>query len=157
MTISRELAIKILHYLATHPKFPFPFLIMCKEYSPEDDDFVEISPNEWRDIQDDEIYQTFQLWENLQDLDEKTLILMSKWFIEIMVWKDIISEVHSLLNDSKKFYKEELYQSTIIEEFWSNEFFWWKIEAYEEVLGLLNTTFNSPYKSQCQKPLISKS
>jgi hypothetical protein len=89
MIISRELAIKILHYLTIHPKFPFPFLVMCKEYSPEDNDFVEISPNEWKNIQDDENYQTFELWENLQDLDGKTLELMSKWFIEEIVWKSI--------------------------------------------------------------------
>jgi hypothetical protein len=84
MDISRELAIKILKYLDKHKDFYFPFLVMCKEYTPEDDDFVEIEPNEWKNIQEDNIYQTFQLWENLQDLDEETLKLMSKGFLEII-------------------------------------------------------------------------
>lgn len=82
MDISRELAIKILKYLDQHKDFNFPFLVMNQEYTEEDDDFVEIEPNEWRMIEEDEKYQTFQLWENLQNLDEETLKLMSKGFIE---------------------------------------------------------------------------
>ena len=46
MNISRALAVKILKYLDDHPDFYFPFLVMCKEYTPEDDDFVEIEPEE---------------------------------------------------------------------------------------------------------------
>lgn len=82
MDISRELAIKILKYLDQHKDFNFPFLVMNQEYTEEDDNFVEIEPNEWRMIEEDEKYQTFQLWENLQNLDEETLKLMSKGFIE---------------------------------------------------------------------------
>ena len=82
MDISRELAIKILKYLDHHENFYFPFLVVNKEYSPEDDDFVEIEPNEWKLIMEDKNYQTFQLWENLQNLDEETLRLMTKGFIE---------------------------------------------------------------------------
>lgn len=82
MDISRELAIKILKYLDEHKDFYFPFLIMNREYTPEDNDFVEIEPSEWEMIARDDIYQTFQLWENLQNLDEKTLKLMVKGFIE---------------------------------------------------------------------------
>lgn len=82
MKISRELAILILKYLNQNPKFYFPFLVMCQEYTPEDDDFVEIEPNERKNIKEDEIYQTFELWENLQDLKESTTELLAKWFIE---------------------------------------------------------------------------
>ena len=82
MNISRDLAIKILKYLDQNKNFYFPFLVMCKEYTPEDDDFVEIEPNEWEMIVEDESYQTFQLWGNLQNLDIETLELMSKGFIE---------------------------------------------------------------------------
>lgn len=85
MDISRELAIKILKYLDQHKDFYFPFLVMNKEYTEEDDDFVEIEPNEWEMIEEDGKYQTFQLWENLQNLDELTLRLMSKGFIEKIV------------------------------------------------------------------------
>ena len=79
MDISRELAIKILRYLNQHKDFYFPFLVMNKEYTEE---FVEIEPDEWEMIEGDEKYQTFQLWENLQNLDLKTLQLMSKSFID---------------------------------------------------------------------------
>jgi len=82
MDISRELAIRILKYLDEHPDFYFPFLVMCREYSDEDDDFVEIEPDEWEMIEEDEKYQIFQLWENLQNLDEVTLDLMSRGFIQ---------------------------------------------------------------------------
>jgi len=46
MNISRALTIKILKYLGDHPDFCFPFSVMGKEYTPEDDDFVEIEPEE---------------------------------------------------------------------------------------------------------------
>lgn len=82
MDIDRELAIKILKYLDQHKDFIFPFLVMNQEYTEEDDDFVEIEPDEWEVIESDENYQTFQLWENLQDLDEKTLRLMAKGFLD---------------------------------------------------------------------------
>ncbi len=84
MDISRDLAIKILKYLSEHDDFYFPFLVMNQEYTPEDDDFVEIEPDEWEMISQDEIYQTFQLWENLQNLDERTLQLMVKGFLDEM-------------------------------------------------------------------------
>ena len=82
MNISRTLAISILAYCHKHPDFYFPFLVMCREYSPEDNDFVEVAPNEWMTISYDETYQTFQLWENLNDLREDTTELLAKGFIE---------------------------------------------------------------------------
>ncbi len=82
MDISRELATKILKYLDEHKNFYFPFLVMNQEYTPEDDYFVETEPNEWEVIAEDSIYQTFQLWENLQHLDKQTLQLMAKGFLE---------------------------------------------------------------------------
>ena len=82
MRISRELTIKILKYLDRHKDFYFPFLVMCREYTEEDDDFVEIEPDEWKMIASDDKYQTFELWENLQHLFEETLQLMAKGFIE---------------------------------------------------------------------------
>lgn len=89
MKISRELAIQILKYLEEYPKFYFPFLVVCKEYTPEDDDFVEIEPSEWRVIKEDENYKTFELWENLQDLYIETIELMAKGFIEKITNKSL--------------------------------------------------------------------
>ena len=90
MRVKRDLAINILKYLYENPKFYFPFLVMCKEYTPEDDDFVEIEPNEWKLIQSDDIYQTFELWENLQHLYKWTTELLAKWFIEKILKKYIL-------------------------------------------------------------------
>lgn len=84
MDINRKSAVGILKYLDQHKDFYFPFLVMNKEYTPEDDDFIEIEPDEWEMIAEDENYRTFQLWEDLQNLDEKTLKLMSKGFFEKM-------------------------------------------------------------------------
>ena len=84
MDINRDIAIKILKYLDQHKDFYFPFLVMNKEYTPEDNGFVEIEPSEWEIIEMDKNYKTFQLWENLQNLDKKTLKLMSKGFLEKM-------------------------------------------------------------------------
>jgi hypothetical protein len=78
MRIDRNLAIEILRYLYRHPKFYFPFLVMCKEYTPEDDDFVEIEPKERKLIKDDESYQTFEIRENLQNLYNNTTALLAK-------------------------------------------------------------------------------
>ncbi|HBR78875.1 MAG TPA: hypothetical protein DEA46_00405 [Candidatus Moranbacteria bacterium] len=91
MKIKRELAIKILRYLDKNKDFYFPFLVVCKEYTPEDDDFVEIAPSEWRMIFEDENYQTFELWENLQNLDEKTLQLMAKGFLDKIAERKIVT------------------------------------------------------------------
>lgn len=82
MKISRKLAIQILKYCEDYKDFYFPFLVMCKEYTLEDDDFMEVKPNKWGMIESDEIYQTFELWENLQNLYEETIELMAKGFIE---------------------------------------------------------------------------
>lgn len=60
-------------------------LQLWQECTPEDDDFVEVEPNEWEMIAEDDIYQTFQLWENVRNPDEQTLILMTKGFIEKMI------------------------------------------------------------------------
>ncbi len=90
MPISKELALKILKYLVDNPSFYFPFFVVCKEYSAEDDDFVELDPSiDYETIRDFEEYQTFQLWENLQDLKAETLELMSKGFIEKIICESL--------------------------------------------------------------------
>lgn len=85
MDISRELAIQILKYLDQHRDFYFPFLVVGKGYTKEDDNFLETEPEEWESMQEDKNYKTFQIWENLQNLDKETLRLMSKGFIEKII------------------------------------------------------------------------
>lgn len=136
MRISRELAIRILKYLDQHTNFYFPFLVMCKEYTP-DDDFVEIEPNEWKLIKENESYQTFEIRENLQNMYKDTTKLLAKWFLEKIIWKSLHKEISALARQYKILYKKKLCESEKIEEYWENEFFWWKAEAYEDVLTLL--------------------
>jgi len=105
---------------------------MCKEYT-SDDDFVEIGPEERKNIKDDKIYQTFELRENSQHLYKWATELLAKWFIEKIIWKELRKEVSFLMRQ----YKEKLCESEEIEEYWTNEFFWWKVEAYKDILELL--------------------
>jgi hypothetical protein len=83
MKIDRDLALKILRYLINNPKFNFPFLLMCKGFDGSDD-FVEIAPQEddFETLIHNDDYTDFELWENLHNLDEITLRLMSKGFID---------------------------------------------------------------------------
>jgi hypothetical protein len=93
MQITRQLAIQILKYLDKHPDFNFPFLVMNQEYTPEDDDFVEIEPNEWEMIEEDNNYKTFELWKNFHDLDDKASRLLAKGFME-----EILSSENKIKN-----------------------------------------------------------
>jgi len=137
MKISRELAIKILKYLDQHKNFYFPFLVMCKEYTEEDDDFVEIEPEEWEMIASDEKYQTFELWENLQNLYLETVQLMSKGFIEKITGESLENHIAELAKSYRKEWKEELWESEKIEEYGFNEFIGGKAEAYEDCLEII--------------------
>ena len=139
MKISRKLAIKILNYLNRHKNFYFPFLVMCKEYSEEDNDFVEIESNEWKMIKEDKKYQTFELWENLQNLNEETLILMTKGFLEIITNKSLETYIAMLANNYRREWKEELWESENIEEYGLNEFIGGKTDAYEDCLEIIRS------------------
>jgi len=137
MIISRELAIKILKYLDEHKDFYFPFLVMCREYTEEDDDFVEIEPDEWKMIASDDKYQTFELWENLQFLYEETIQLMAKGFIEKITGESLEQHIAELARNYRREWKEEFWESEKIEEFGLNEFIGGKVEAYEDCLEII--------------------
>jgi hypothetical protein len=137
MDISRELAIIILRYLDEHPDFYFPFLVMNKEYSEEDDDFVEIEPNEWETIEADSNYKTFQLWENLQTIDLVTTRLLVKGFVERITGQSIESRVKELAENYRAEWKVELWESENIEEYGLNEYLGGKADAYEECAELM--------------------
>ncbi len=137
MDITRELAIKILKYLDQHKDFYFPFKVVCKEYNPEYDDYVEVEPKEWEIIKKDPGCQTFQLWENLQNLYIETIRLMSKGFIEKITNNSLESHIAELAKNYRKEWKEELWESEKIEEYGLNEFIGGKAEAYEDCLELI--------------------
>lgn len=137
MKISRELAITILKYCNENKNFYFPFTVVCQEYTPEDDDFVEIEPWEWKNIQEDNIYQTFELWENLQNLEKDTLKLLVKGFIEKITEESLEEYIETLAKNYRKEWREELWESTKIEEFGLNEFIGGKADAFEDCLYLI--------------------
>jgi hypothetical protein len=139
MKISRELAIQILKYLDSHKKFYFPFLVMCKEYTEEDDDFVEIGPDEWDVIADDEKYQTFELWENLQNLDEETVELMARGFLEKITGDSLEKHIAILAKNYRKDWKGELWENKDTEELGLNEFIGGKADAYEDCLDIIRS------------------
>ena len=136
MDISRKLAIQILKYCNENKDFYFPFLVVCKQYSPEDEDFVEIEPSEWDIIEGDQEYKTFQLWENLQDLKNETILLLSKGFIERITKKSIEEDLSRCADEYRKLWKEKICDSEKIEEFGLNEFFGGKAEGFEESLEI---------------------
>ncbi|MEK7140201.1 MAG: hypothetical protein AAB815_00280 [Patescibacteria group bacterium] len=134
MDISKELAIKILKYLDQHEDFYFPFFVMNKEYTEKDDDFVEIEPSEWKIIAEDKNYRTFQLWENLQNLDLETLRLMSKGFMEKITNESLEKDIYDLTKNYRKEWREILPESAKLKEYGFNEFIEGKAEAYEDCL-----------------------
>ena len=137
MDISRELAIRILKYLDQHKDFYFPFVVVNREYSEEDDDFVEIEASEWESIEKDDKYQTFQLWENLQNLYEQTLKLMSKGFLEKITNESLKLRIAILAKNYRKAWKKELPEGGKIDEYEFNGFIGGKAEAYEDCLDLI--------------------
>ena len=137
MKISRKLAIQILKYLDKHSDFYFPFLVMNQEYTEADDDFVEIEPNEWKNLESDEVYQTFELWENLQNLDKDTTELLAKGFIEKITNDSFESHIAELAKNYRKDWKRELCDSEDIETYGLNEFIGGKADAYEDCLDLI--------------------
>jgi hypothetical protein len=134
MEITRELAIQILKYCDKNKDFYFPFFVMCKEYTPENDDFVEICPDEWEDMESDPDYKTFQLWENLQDLHNCTTELLARGFIEKITSQSIERQLKHWANEYRKKWKENLGENEKILDYGFNEFLEGKAEGFEEAL-----------------------
>lgn len=137
MDISRELAIIILKYLDRHKDFYFPFVVVSREYSGEGDDYIEIEASEWKNIEKDAKYQTFQLWENLQNLYEQTLKLMLKGFLEKIIKESLELHIAELAKNYRKAWRKKLREGEKIEEYEFNGFIGGKAEAYEDCLDLI--------------------
>ena len=57
--------------------------------------------------------------------------------------KELEREVRRLSIEYNMYYKTEFIESSKILEYWENEFFWWKREAFEEVLELIEKSKNN--------------
>lgn len=149
MQISRELALRIIKYLLDNPSFYFPFKIMCKEYANHievDNDFIEIIPqDDYENLVENLQYDTFELWENLQNLDLETLQLISQGFIEKIVYADAIGKIETLAKEYRNLWKREACESIEIEEYGLNEFFGGKAEGFEESLEILKEYIDKKY------------
>ena len=140
MDISKKLALEILKYRFKNKKFYFPFLLMGKEYSnTKNNDFREIEPHEWKMIEENQDYKTFQLWENLQNIDKPTIKLVAKGFIEKITQASLKSKIKELAINYRTEWKEDLWESEKIEEYGLNEFIGGKAEAYEDCLEIIKS------------------
>ena len=83
------------------------------------------------------IYQTFELWENLQDLRDGTDELLAKGFIETITGHSLEKHIYTLAKRYCKEWKEELWETEKIEEYGLNEFIGGKADAYEDCLYLV--------------------
>lgn len=141
MPISRELALLIIKYLLDNPTFYFPFLVVCKGYASDaymDDDFVEIVPmDDYENLVENTHYNTFELWENVRNLDVETLKLMSKGFIEKIIDHSIETEIFENAKKYRELWKEENWECEDSEEFGLNEFLGGKAEGFEESLEII--------------------
>jgi len=144
MDINRELAIKILRYRAENRRFYFPFSVVCKEYSPEDGEYIEIEPSEWKGVECNKSYKTFKLWENLQNLYDDTTELMAKGFIEKISEESLEQSIYELAKNYRSEWKEELWESEKIEEYGLNEFIGGKADAFEECLYIIRKHMGWP-------------
>jgi hypothetical protein len=131
-------------FLVDNPSFYFPFSVVCKEYTPEDDDFVEIDTAiDYETIRDCDEYQTFQLWENLQKLDLQTIQLMTKGFLEKITLDSIENKLMEKALVYRKKWDRQKCDSENIEEFGENEYFGGKAEAFEESLEIIRVHMQS--------------
>ena len=137
MKISRELALKILKYLDENRRLYFPFQVMSRDCLDESGNFIEIEPREWKVILKNKRLINFELWENLQNLHEDTVILMAKGFLEKITGDSLEKHIELLAKNYRNDWKEEMWESEDIEEFGLNEFIGGKADAYEDCLELI--------------------
>ena len=144
MPITRSLALKIIKYLIDNPSFCFPFLVMCRGYGidADDNDFVEIVPeDDYEYLIEDSTYDTFELWENLQNLNLQAFELLSKGFLEIILNENALSLIEKSAKDYRDLWKLDMCESAKIEEYGLNEFFGGKAEGFEESLEILKRSY----------------
>lgn len=139
MPISRELALKILKYLLDNSSFYFPFKIVCINFDEDDELYdVEVSQEMLDEVLNNDEFKDFKLVENLQHLDLQTLQLMSKGFIEKIVYADALKQIEIAAKEYRNLWKIDICESVEIEEYGFNEFVGGKAEGFEESLKILN-------------------
>jgi hypothetical protein len=90
MEISRNLVLHILKYLLTFPQFYFPFIIKYRDPN-NSKQYVDVDINwdTYEFILKTTSLTDFILIENLQDLDANTIGLLSKGFIDKILYNQL--------------------------------------------------------------------
>lgn len=138
MELDKKKVLKISEYLENNIDCYFPFQIFCIDFD-EKDEFFECDCLELDNdyILKNEQMENFILVENLQNLHKDTIQLMAKGFIEKIEKSDTIQRIYNLATEYKKEWKEDLWESSNIEEYGLNEFIGGKAEAYEDCYEIL--------------------
>jgi hypothetical protein len=97
-------------------------------------------------VQNNDEFKDFELVENLQHLDLKTLQLMSKGFIEKIVYDDALNQIETSAKEYRSLWKKEACESFKIEEYGFNEFLGGKAEGFEESLEILKEYISKNYR-----------
>ena len=138
MPITRELTLKILKYLLDNPSFHFPFKIVCVNFDEDDELYdIEVSQEMLDKVLDNDGFKDFELVENLQYLDLETLRLMSKGFLDKIVYNDVMKQIEFSAKEYRGMWKRDVCESVKIEEYGFNEFLGGKAEGFEESLEIL--------------------
>ena len=138
MPITRELTLKILKYLLDNPSFYFPFKIVCVNFDEDDELYdIEVSQEMLDKVLDNDGLKDFELVENLQYLDLETLRLMSKGFLDTIVYDDVMNQIEFTAKEYRNMWKREVCESVKIEEYGFNEFLGGKAEGFEDSLEIL--------------------
>lgn len=150
MKIQREQVIKIMKYLDKNPDFYFPFKIICEDFK-EHNEYYEtdcLEEIDYEFIEKNKNLINFYLEENLQNLYPETIELMLKGFLHKIEHTDILNKISNLAIEYRKSWKEDLWESTNIQEYGLNEFLGGKAEAYEDCVEIVNKhLFNIPMLS----------
>ncbi|PLY11842.1 MAG: hypothetical protein C0628_08975 [Sulfurimonas sp.] len=119
--------------------FYFPFKIVCINFDEDDELYdVEVSQEMLDEVLNNDEFKDFKLVENLQHLDLQTLQLMSKGFIEKIVYADALKQIEIAAKEYRNLWKIDICESVEIEEYGFNEFVGGKAEGFEESLKILN-------------------
>lgn len=140
MKIQREQALKIIKYLDENPNFYFPFKIICKDFR-ENSEYYQtdcLEEMDYKFIEKNKNLSNFYLEENLQNLYSETVELMAKGFLHKIENEDILNKISNLAIEYRKNWKEDLWESSDIQEYGLNEFLGGKAEAYEECVEIIN-------------------
>lgn len=122
-------------YLEENKDFYFPFKIICSNFDKDSDLYdIDCKEIEYSVINNNITLINFELEENLQNLHEETMELMSKGFIDKIEQENIVEKISNLAVEYRKGWNKNLCESEDIEEYGLNEFIGGKADAYEECL-----------------------